>query len=83
MIKQLATAATILAAMVVSADAQVTRLEVYPVSSVTLKDSDFLAGRQDGQPVTIAGELRIPKVTTSCPPSYFSTARAGLAAVEA
>ena len=61
MIKQLATAATILAAMVVSADAQVTRLEVYPVSSVTLKDSDFLAGRQDGQPVTIAGELRIPK----------------------
>jgi len=60
-IKQLATAATILAAMVVSADAQVTRLEVYPVSSVTLKDSDFLAGRQDGQPVTIAGELRIPK----------------------
>jgi dienelactone hydrolase len=59
-IKQLATAAIALTAMVVSAKAQVTRLEVYPVSSVTIKDSDFLAGRKDGQPVTIAGELRIP-----------------------
>jgi dienelactone hydrolase len=36
-------------------------LEVYPISSVSLKDSDFLAGRSAGQAVTIAGELRIPK----------------------
>jgi dienelactone hydrolase len=61
MIKNVTAAATILAAMVVSANAQVARLEVYPISSVTLKDSDFLAGRSDGQPVTIAGELRIPR----------------------
>jgi dienelactone hydrolase len=61
MIKKLMTAAAILAATVVSANAQVARLEVLPISSVTLKDSDFLAGQNDGQPVTIAGELRIPK----------------------
>src|SRR5882724_10586428 len=58
---RLATATTILAAMVVSANAQVARLELHPVLSVTLKDSDFLGGRKDGQQVTIAGELRIPK----------------------
>jgi dienelactone hydrolase len=58
---RLATATTILAAMIVSANAQVARLELHPVLSVTLKDSDFLGGRKDGQQVTIAGELRIPK----------------------
>ena len=47
--------------MVVPASAQVARLEVHPVSSITLKDSDFLAGRKGGQQVMFAGELRIPK----------------------
>jgi hypothetical protein len=61
MIKNLVTAATVLAALASPAGAQLARLEVYPIASVTLKDSDFLAGRKDGQPVTIAGELRIPK----------------------
>jgi dienelactone hydrolase len=59
--KHLIMATTVLATMAVSANAQVARLEVYPVSSITLKDSDFLGGRITGQPVTIAGELRIPK----------------------
>jgi dienelactone hydrolase len=59
--KHVTMAATVLAAMAVSTNAQVARLEVYPVSSVTLKDSDFLGDRISGQPVTIAGELRIPK----------------------
>src|SRR4030081_3883571 len=57
---RLATATTILAAVVVSANAQVARLELQPVSSVTLRDSEFLGGRKVGQQVTIAGELRIP-----------------------
>jgi dienelactone hydrolase len=61
MMKQITMAATVLVALVVSANAQVARLEVYPLSSITLKDSDFLAGQITGQPVTIAGELRIPK----------------------
>lgn len=58
---RLATATAILAAMVVSASAQVARLKLHPVGSVTLKDSDFLAGRKDGRQVTISGQLRIPK----------------------
>jgi dienelactone hydrolase len=57
---RLAVATTILAAMFVSANAQVARLELHPISSLTLKDSEFLGGRKDGQQVTIAGELRIP-----------------------
>jgi dienelactone hydrolase len=59
--KRVAVATTILIALIASANAQLARLEVYPVSSVTIKDSDFLAGRKNGQPVTIAGELRIPR----------------------
>jgi poly(3-hydroxybutyrate) depolymerase len=55
---------TALAALLAPANAQVARLEVYPVPTVTLKDSDFLAGRKDGVPVTIAGELRIPNANT-------------------
>jgi dienelactone hydrolase len=47
-----------------SVNAQVARLEIYPVPSITLKDSDLLAGRKEGQPVTLAGELRIPKPGT-------------------
>ena len=47
--------------MILAANAQVSRLELHPVLSVTLEDSDFLGGRKDGQQVTIAGELRIPK----------------------
>jgi dienelactone hydrolase len=50
------------AAMVGSPSAQVARLEVHPVSSITITDSDFLAGRKEGRPVTLAGELRIPKL---------------------
>jgi dienelactone hydrolase len=61
MFKKIITAAAILAAIDVSANAQVARLEIHPISSVTLIDSDFLAGLGKGQPVTIAGELRIPK----------------------
>jgi dienelactone hydrolase len=43
------------------AQAQVARSEFWPVESITLKDSDFLAGRDATKPVLIAGELRLPK----------------------
>jgi dienelactone hydrolase len=54
--------ATILlsAAFATSAAAQVARIEIHPVSSITQSDQDFLNGRKDGRPVTLAGELRIP-----------------------
>ena len=55
--------AIIFATTVLAANAQVRRIEVYPISSVTLDDLDFLAGRRDGQPVTIAGELRVPRTS--------------------
>ncbi|MDE2602502.1 MAG: dienelactone hydrolase family protein, partial [Bradyrhizobium sp.] len=44
-----------------TATAQVARFEIIPISSVTLSDVDFLAGQKGGQPVTIAGELRLPR----------------------
>ncbi|HTF91425.1 MAG TPA: dienelactone hydrolase family protein [Verrucomicrobiae bacterium] len=40
------------------------RTEVHPVQTVTLSTADFLLGKKDGKPVTIAGELRIPKPGT-------------------
>ena len=41
--------------------AQVVRTAVIPVPSVTMTDQEFLNGREDGRPGTIAGELRLPK----------------------
>lgn len=41
--------------------AQVARMEVIPIPSVTLTDQEFLSGREDGKPVTVAGELRLPR----------------------
>lgn len=43
------------------AGAQTARVEIVPIQSATLTDQEFLAGRQDGKPVTIAGELRLPR----------------------
>jgi dienelactone hydrolase len=37
------------------------RTEVYPLPTVTLGTVDFLLGKNDGKPTTIAGTLRIPK----------------------
>src|SRR5262245_42833128 len=59
---RLAIASAILVSFVAPPSAQVARLEVHPVPSITLKDSDFLAGRKEGQNVTLAGQLRIPKL---------------------
>ncbi|SDJ31531.1 Dienelactone hydrolase [Paraburkholderia steynii] len=42
-------------------EAQVARMEVIPFESLTLTDQEFLTGREDGKPVTIAGELRLPR----------------------
>jgi dienelactone hydrolase len=40
------------------------RTEVYPVQTVTLSTANFLLGKKEGKPATIAGELRIPKPGT-------------------
>jgi hypothetical protein len=38
--------------------AQVTRVEYHPFNSITLSDAEFLTGKKEGRPVTLAGELR-------------------------
>jgi dienelactone hydrolase len=41
--------------------AQIARVEVVPIQSVTMSDQDFLNGRKDAKPVTLAGQLKIPR----------------------
>jgi len=57
------------------------RTEVYPVQTVTLGTVDFLLGKNDGKPTTIAGTLRIPKPGTGCRPSSLCTALAASASI--
>ena len=40
---------------------QPARMEIHSIPSMTLTDQEFLTGRQEGKPVTIAGELRLPR----------------------
>ena len=54
----LATAIVLLPAV---CSAQIARVEIHPVHSVTMSDQDFLNGRKEGKPVTLAGALRIPR----------------------
>ncbi|MGA8572200.1 MAG: dienelactone hydrolase family protein [Desulfobaccales bacterium] len=42
--------------------AQVARMEIHSFQSMTLTDQEFLTGRKGGKPVTIAGELRLPRL---------------------
>ena len=42
--------------------AQVARLEIHSFQSMTLTDQEFLTGRKEGKPITIAGELRLPRL---------------------
>jgi len=44
--------------------AQIARMEILTFPSMTLTDQEFLSGRKDGKPVTIAGELRLPRPGT-------------------
>ena len=44
--------------------AQVARMEIHSFSSTTLTDQEFLSGRNEGRPVTLAGELRLPRPGT-------------------
>jgi dienelactone hydrolase len=42
-------------------NAQVARMEVHSFQSTTLTDQEFLTGRKEAKPVTLAGELRLPR----------------------
>lgn len=41
--------------------AQVARMEIHSFQSTTLTDQEFLTGRKEAKPVTLAGELRLPR----------------------
>ncbi|RDH82937.1 MAG: carboxymethylenebutenolidase [endosymbiont of Galathealinum brachiosum] len=41
--------------------ADVGRIELYTIQSITLTDQQFLMGKKNGNPVTISGELRYPR----------------------
>lgn len=41
--------------------AQVARMEIHSFQSTTLTDQEFLNGHKEGKPVTLAGELRLPR----------------------
>jgi len=45
------------------------RMEIHPVMSTTLTGEQFLTGDANGKPVTLAGELRLPKPTTDKVPA--------------
>jgi dienelactone hydrolase len=47
-----------------SAHAQTARIEIHPLRTVTLTDEQFLNGVKKGQPMMIAGELRLPRPWT-------------------
>lgn len=48
----------------VASHAQVARMEIHPFGSTTLSDQEFLSGQKDGKPVTLGGELRLPRPGT-------------------
>jgi dienelactone hydrolase len=51
-----------LVGFVALAHAQVARQEALAFQTITLSDAEFLNGKPDGRPVTLAGLLRLPKV---------------------
>ncbi len=53
--------AAVIALLPAVCPAQIARVEVHPMQSVTMTDEDFLNGRKDGKPVMLAGQLRIPR----------------------
>ena len=65
------TAITLVILLANAANAQVARVELLPIVSRTLSDTDFLSGRIGGGEVTIAGELRIPKPGTDKLPAVI------------
>lgn len=66
--KIIALSALIIAATVVSSNAELARVENRSFSSVTLTDSDLLAGR-DGKPASLTGKLRVPAVANGKVPA--------------
>jgi dienelactone hydrolase len=50
---------------------QVARMEILSFPSMTLTDQEFLTGKKEGKPVTIAGELRLPRPGNDRLPAFI------------
>jgi dienelactone hydrolase len=70
MMRIIALSAFIVAAMIESSNAETARVEDRSFNSVTLADSDLLAGR-DGKPVSITGKLRVPAAANGKSPAVI------------
>jgi cephalosporin-C deacetylase-like acetyl esterase len=46
------------------AHAQIARVEIHPFQSTTMSDHEFLIGQKECKPITVAGEIRLPKPGT-------------------
>ena len=51
--------------------AQIARLEIHFIQTQSPTDQEFLTGRKDGKPATIAGELQIPRLGTDRQPAVI------------
>ena len=51
--------------------AEVSRIELLPLQTVTLTEEQFLTGSRDGRPVTIAVELRLPSTAAARVPAVI------------
>lgn len=58
-------------AFISCAQAQIARLEVHTLATVTLTTGEFLTGKKDGKRETIAAELRIPRPGTDRLPAVI------------
>jgi dienelactone hydrolase len=56
-----AVALAVLFCVPAASNAQYVRMEIHSFQSMTLTDQEFLTGRKEGKPVTLAGELRLPR----------------------
>jgi dienelactone hydrolase len=56
-------------ALINQAHAQTARIEIHALRTTTLTDQQFLNGVKEGQPATIAAELRLPRRTTDRMPA--------------
>jgi dienelactone hydrolase len=74
LVRTLICAVTVAGAVFISEAVQaqgIFRTEIYPVQTVTLSPADFLLGKKDGKPATIAGELHIPMPGTNRLPAVI------------
>jgi dienelactone hydrolase len=73
-----AAAVALACSLATSVHGQIARTEVLTIASMTLSDQEFLTGRKDGKPVTLAGVLRLPAGTGKVPTAILLHGSGGI-----